>query len=402
MMTAPVPRLFSLAAFLKRPRPRWLVDGLLPAGEMAVLFGAYGSCKSFVALELAGCVSQGRKFAGRSVRRGKVLVLIAEGCDGVRDRFDIMEKEGRVHREDIFICDSACQIGNATEREALLTALSAQDFHPDFIVVDTLARHAVGVEENNAKDMGVWIDGVDALAQEFGCTVLLVHHAGKSERRGMRGSSALSGAISTAIACNKQGNSITLTCDKQKDADEFKPIKFRTRRVTHSEIESLVLDHADVGTPGTDRPTQDEVAILMALRAAYPSSIKRGEVQRANGSAIPDTSFDRAIKQLIAHGRAERIGQGEYLLCKSPSPNDPQESPPGVSCTPEKSPPAPPPYRVGGVRIGAEVEEVKNVAPSMSSAAAVGGYLERIEVPTFTELNAWPLPNQRCKEWFKH
>ena len=96
-MSALPPRLLRLAEFLQRPRPRWLVDGLLPAGEMAVLFGASGSGKSFVALELAGCVSQGREFAGRLVRPGKVLYLIAEGCDGMRDRLDIMEKEGR-HR----------------------------------------------------------------------------------------------------------------------------------------------------------------------------------------------------------------------------------------------------------------------------------------------------------------
>src|SRR5688572_14090620 len=105
---------------------------------MVVLFGAPGGGKSFVAMELAGCVSQGRNFAGRSVRSGKVLILIAEGCDGVRDRLDIMEKEGRLDRRNILICDSACQIGNSSEREALLTALRAQDFAPDFIVVDTL------------------------------------------------------------------------------------------------------------------------------------------------------------------------------------------------------------------------------------------------------------------------
>ena len=45
--------------------------------------------------------------------------------------------------------------------------------------MDTLARHAVGVEENSAKEMGVWIANVEALAREFGCTVLLVHHIGK-------------------------------------------------------------------------------------------------------------------------------------------------------------------------------------------------------------------------------
>lgn len=229
-------RILRLAEFLKRPRPIWLVEGLLPAGELGVLYDPFGSGKSFVALELAGCISQGRPFAGRPVRRGCVLVLLAEGSSGMRDRFDAMVRKGLIDPSNVVIDDSGRQIGNRADREALIAELAEQNFKPDLIIVDTLARHAVGVEENSAKDMGAWIAGVDALPTEFGYSVLPVHHVGKSAHNGMRGSSALVGAISTAIACVKSGDLITLKCEKQKDADAFAPISFRTRKVRHGEI----------------------------------------------------------------------------------------------------------------------------------------------------------------------
>ena len=89
----------------------------------------------------------------------------------------------------------------------------------------------------------------------------------------MRGSSALPGAISTAIACEKDGNLIKLKCDKQKDADEFAPISFRARKVRHGEIESLVLDYGDAAKPTVDRLKPNQVAILSTLQAAFPNSV---------------------------------------------------------------------------------------------------------------------------------
>jgi hypothetical protein len=279
----------------------------------------------------------------------------------MRDRFDVMVKEDLIDPDSAFIDDSGRQIGNRVDREALVAELAAQNFKPDLIIVDTLARHAVGVEENSAKEVGAWIAGVEALATEFECTVLLVHHVGKSAQSGMRGSSALSGAISTAIACEKKGGLVTLKCEKQKDADEFAPISFRTRKVRHGEIESLVLDYGEAGKPTRERLTADETAILAALEIAYPLTVKRPEFKRPDGSTIPDT---------------EKLAHGEYLLRKSPSPNYPQESPLGIPSTPEKSPPPPPPYRGDGVGIQGGDKEVKEL-------------LERGQVPKFDELTSW-------------
>ena len=49
------------------------------------------------------------------------------------------------------------------------------------MVIDTLARTSAGLEENSAKDMGVYINNcykIRDAAREGGATVLVVHHTG--------------------------------------------------------------------------------------------------------------------------------------------------------------------------------------------------------------------------------
>ena len=183
---------------------------------------------------------------------------------------------------------------------------------------------------------------------------------------------------------------IKLKCEKQKDTDEFAPFSFRPRKVRHGDIESLVLDYIDGPAPNTDRLKPDEVAILNALTTAYPSTVRRGDCKRSDDSLIPESSFERAINRLIDLRHAARIGQGEYLLRKSSSPNDPQESPMGIACASDKSPPAPPPYRGGDVGIGGADEVVTEVRLSPA---------QRVAVPKFTELASWPWPRTGDREW---
>ncbi len=365
-----------------------------------MLYGCYGSGKSFVAVELAGCISQGRPFAGRPIRRGRVLVLLAEGSSGMRDRFDAMVREGLIDPSNIVIDDSGRQIGKGADREALIAELAVQNFKPELIIVDTLARHAVGVEENSAREMGAWIAGVEALATEFGCTVLLVHHAGKSAQNGMRGSSALVGAISTAIECEKGGDLITLKCEKQKDADAFAPISFRTRKVRHGEVESLILDHVDGNKREPDRLKPVEASILRTLEVAYPRPVKRRELLCSNGTGIKGSTFDRARDELIKLGLIEKWGHGEYVLSKSPSPDNPQESPMGISSAPDKSPPAPPPYKGGDVGIwGGDQEGQKtDVRRALPEDQAVAG-LQGLCVPKFDELKSLSLSAAGRPPW---
>ena len=74
------------------PKPESLVEGVLDADTLAVLYGRAGVGKSFVALDLALSVATGTRWQGHEVRRGRVLYVVAEGASGTGARLDAWQK----------------------------------------------------------------------------------------------------------------------------------------------------------------------------------------------------------------------------------------------------------------------------------------------------------------------
>ncbi|MNI34004.1 hypothetical protein D3C73_879800 [compost metagenome] len=91
------------------------------------------------------------------------------------------------------------------------------------IVVDTVARCFGAGDENRAADMGGFIAGCDQIKVRTGATVLMVHHTGKKEDNGARGSSAFRAALDVELLVKREGGdsqAVTLTCTKMKDGEE--------------------------------------------------------------------------------------------------------------------------------------------------------------------------------------
>jgi len=67
------------------------------------------------------------------------------------------------------------------------------------LVIDTLTVAASGADENSSSDMGLIIEAAKALQAKLGGLVLLVHHSGKDQSKGLRGHSSLHAALDAAI-----------------------------------------------------------------------------------------------------------------------------------------------------------------------------------------------------------
>ena len=106
---------------------------------------------------------------------------------------------------------------------------------PVLIVLDTLARTMVGGDENTAKEVGEWVHGAQELQKKTGATVLTLHHSLKRQPRNKpvveRGSGALRGAVDTMMVVVKKGSTLTLSCQKQKDSEEFEDIPLLLKQV---------------------------------------------------------------------------------------------------------------------------------------------------------------------------
>tara|TARA_R100001086_G_scaffold141306_3_gene74189 strand:- start:583 stop:1347 length:765 start_codon:yes stop_codon:yes gene_type:complete len=103
-------------------------------------------------------------------------------------------------------------------------ALRALPNPPEIIVVDTLHRFLDG-DENSAQDAKSMLDACSSLINEFGASVILVHHTGVSSeaQHRARGSSAWRGALDIEISV-VPGETIEIIQRKSKDAEEAKPV----------------------------------------------------------------------------------------------------------------------------------------------------------------------------------
>ena len=79
-------RFLTVSDIESLPDPEFMIEGVLPEGALAILFGTPEVGKTFLALDLALHIALGIKWCGREVKRGNVLYLIAEGAPGFKLR----------------------------------------------------------------------------------------------------------------------------------------------------------------------------------------------------------------------------------------------------------------------------------------------------------------------------
>ena len=119
------------------------------------------------------------------------------------------------------------------------------------VVIDTLSRHFGGKDENQTSEMSQFVSVLDNMRQEFGVTVLLVHHTGKDANKGPRGSNALRAALDNEILVTRKDHGpVVLTNTKMKDAEPFRTMAFQLITLTLQDDQGRELAD-DYGQPIT-------------------------------------------------------------------------------------------------------------------------------------------------------
>ena len=84
--------------------------------------------------------------------------------------------------------------------------------------------------------MSLFVEACAAIQLQIGGAVIGVHHAGKDSARGMRGSTVLLGACDASLKVSKdEAQRATIDIEKQKDAEEAKPIHMEMKKVEWAE-----------------------------------------------------------------------------------------------------------------------------------------------------------------------
>lgn len=210
-------KLLSGADLSNAPPMRWMVRGVLPLEGLAALFGASGSGKSFLMLDIASAVADGEcEWFGRRITQAPVTYVCLEGEAGMGKRAKAWSLHHNKPVPDAlrFITQPFDLLSDdVPELAKAITAGGAGGL----VIIDTLNRAAPGADENSSVDMGNLIAASKRLQSLVGGLVLLVHHTGKDTTKGLRGHSSLYAALDGAIEVTQTDTRRAWCVAKSKD-----------------------------------------------------------------------------------------------------------------------------------------------------------------------------------------
>ena len=232
----------------------WLVPGFVERDALHLLYGASGSLKSFLLilwlLEIWKATGQ------------PVVAIIGEGLRGFVARVHAAAIASHIDPDEIpFFISSRATFLNSTDTVgdviASLAEIEADYGPPAAIGIDTLARNAVGANENSTEEAGQIIGGLDEIRRAYHSAIIVVHHTGWGDTSRIRGSSALLGAADFAHHIEKDNTGVArLRCAKSKDSEEPDPRAYRLATVelpftddTGNTIESAVIREIEYTEP---------------------------------------------------------------------------------------------------------------------------------------------------------
>jgi putative DNA primase/helicase len=203
---------------LEIPPLSWMVRGILPSRGIAAIYGASGTGKSFLTLDLCAAVAAGREWFARRVTPCPVVYVALEGEAGFSQRIRAWRAHSKCEVPDpLRFVMQPFDLQDEHDLEDLTEAVRLSGCSGGLLVIDTLNRAAGGADENSSADMGRIISAVKRLQAEFGGLVLLVHHSGKDQSKGLRGHSSLHAALDAAIEVSRSDNRRFWRIAKSKD-----------------------------------------------------------------------------------------------------------------------------------------------------------------------------------------
>lgn len=184
--------------------PDEVIQGLIVANSMSVIYGDSNSGKTFLALSLAMAVAEGVPCYGRAVDPGLVLYLATEAPGSIRSRMQALKRYHGRSLSNLAMVPVPLNFhstpGDATSVIHLVEELERiKGKKVRMIIGDTLARMSAGANENSGEDMGPVMERFSMVTAHTGSAVVIIHHNGKDQARGARGWSGIRAHIDTEI-----------------------------------------------------------------------------------------------------------------------------------------------------------------------------------------------------------
>ena len=290
----------------ERREPQWLIHKIIERFVLAVIAGARGTFKSFIALD----------WSMRMALDGHPGVILSGEGAGLDRRIEAWLNH---HRENIDIAEIPLF---ALERPLNLTSIAEMDLlcqairalHPalEFIVIDTLSKFATGLDENDNGKMAAFLSALSThLREELACTVILVAHAGHGDAQRPRGASSLMSNPDAEYIVHRpdpRGMTVTVSRERFKDSPALPPLAYEAKVIDLGRLDAYGEPVTSLALVTTDAPPvnvkgfgKNQEKVIVALK----------EWQRAHPDATHITSID--MREICKAQNVNRKREREVL-----------------------------------------------------------------------------------------
>jgi hypothetical protein len=177
----PIPESYAVVALDPPKLSKEIIAGVLRRGHKLLLGGPSKAGKSYALIALAAAVCGGGEWLGHPCIKGSVLYINLE-----IDRASFINRIGKVEEKKPFDRDRLT-IWNLRGKIMSLAALSkrlgdiTKSKHFDMIILDPIYKVNVG-DENSARDMTLFCNTIEAIANSSGAAVCFAHHFSKGQQ----------------------------------------------------------------------------------------------------------------------------------------------------------------------------------------------------------------------------
>ena len=211
--------------------PEWLIEDFLMADTQALMFGAPGTFKSFVALDIGltlangGCWEWKETWRSSIQGKGRVLYALSEGRAQLINRIHgwMSHRQVEAAPDWFHIADPVPHVGEDIA-PFLQGALAMSPDGYDLVIIDTVGRSMQGLNENAQEHASKFTAMSDSIRNGLnGATVLGIHHTGHDNQDRTRGSMVFQADADTMVRVDRELKelAVSLTMTKQKDAEEW-------------------------------------------------------------------------------------------------------------------------------------------------------------------------------------